>query len=118
LGYDEILYDEEDVFDDFGSLSGGNNKFRRVLLKHSKPRKGSFSELLGESQIELLQVLDRSPVKIFKNRFWGDLGFIHICFDVTGMDDIKKECEENGHPFMVDSANSLIWVRQRALQLY
>ena len=106
LGYDKIVYDEEDIFDDFDSLSGGNHKFRRVLLRHSKERKGSFSELLGESQIELLQVIDRTPVKIFKNRFWGDLGFIHICFDVTGMDDLKKECEDHGHPFMVDSANS------------
>ena len=106
LGYDQIVYDEEDIFDDFTTLSGGNNKFRRVLLKHSKPHKGGFSELLGDSQIELLQVLDRTPEKIFKNRYWGDLGFIHICFDITGMDDLMNECNEKGHPFMVDSANS------------
>jgi catechol 2,3-dioxygenase-like lactoylglutathione lyase family enzyme len=106
LGYDQIVYDEEDIFDDFADLSGGNNKLRRVLLKHTKPRTGGLSGLLGESQIELLQVLDRTAAKIFENRYWGDLGFIHICFDVSGMDDLKRECEEKGHPFMVDSANS------------
>ena len=106
LGYDQIIYDEEDTFDDFADLNGGNHKFRRVLLRHSKPRKGSFSALLGDSEIELLQVSDRTPVKIFQNRYWGDLGFIHLCFDVTGINDLKRECEEKGHPFTVDSANS------------
>jgi catechol 2,3-dioxygenase-like lactoylglutathione lyase family enzyme len=106
LGYDKIIYDLEETFEDMSSLNGGSNIFRRVLLTHSKARTGSFSGLLGESQIELLQVLDRTPKKIFENRYWGDLGFIHLCYDVTGIADIKKECEEKGHPFTVDSANS------------
>jgi len=91
LGYDKIVYDKEGIFDDLKNISGGKNKFRRVLLTHSKPRVGSFSKLLGSSSMELIQVYNKTPRKIFENRFWGDLGFIHLCFDVTGMDALKKE---------------------------
>jgi len=104
LGYDEIVYDKEEVFSDFANIPGGNNKFRRVLLKSSKKREGSFSALLGESYIELVQVFDREPKKIFEGRFWGDLGFIHLCYDMSGMDSLKKECESLGFPFTVDSS--------------
>jgi len=106
LGYDEKVYDSEGNFADFKSLPGGNFYFRRVLLRHSKARSGAFSRMLGSSEIELVQVKERQPSPIFKNRFWGDLGFIHLCFDMNGMDDLKATCEELGHPFTVDSANS------------
>jgi catechol 2,3-dioxygenase-like lactoylglutathione lyase family enzyme len=104
LGYDELVYDKEEVFDDFKALPGGDKKFRRVLLKSSKPRKGAFTPLLGNSKIELIQVFDREPKKIFKDRFWGDLGFIHLCYDISGMEKLKKECNEKGFPFTVDSS--------------
>lgn len=104
LGYDEVISDREDVFNDLIHLPGGNNKFRRVLLKASKKREGSFTPLLGDSYIELLQVFDRQPKKIFENRFWGDLGYIHLCYDISGMQDLKKECESKGFPFTVDSS--------------
>ncbi|MBT3301806.1 MAG: VOC family protein [Bacteroidetes bacterium] len=106
LGYNEAVYDKEGVFEDLAYLPGGKNKFRRVLLRHGQPRVGSFSKMLGPSKIELFQVLDREPKKIYKDRFWGDLGFIHLCFDINGMDDLRKECEAYGHPFTVDSSNS------------
>ncbi len=104
LGYDEVVYDKEEVFPDFSKIIGGDKKFRRVLLKSSKKREGSFSKLLGESFIELIQVFDREPQKIFKDRFWGDLGFIHLCYDISGMDALKKDCESKGFPFTVDSS--------------
>lgn len=106
LQYDEVVYDKEGVFEDLNTLPGGNQKFRRVLLKHSKPRIGSFSALFGPTQIELVQVLDREPRKIFENRIWGELGYIHLCFDITGMDDLRQECTAKGFPFTVDSAES------------
>ena len=62
--------------------------------------------MLGESVIELVQALDRTPKKIFEGRFWGDLGFIHLCFDINGMAEMKQLCESKGHNFTVDSANS------------
>lgn len=103
LSYDKVLYDTQGKFDEFSGLEGGNHTFRRVLLGHSKPREGAFSRLFGKSQVELVQVTDREPNKIFENRLWGDLGFIHLCFDISGMDEFKKDCESQGHPFTVDS---------------
>ena len=106
LGYDEVVYDEEGTFDDFKSLAGGDKTFRRVLLRHSQKRVGAFSELFGTTQIELVEVKDREPRKIFEGRLWGDQGFIHLCFDINGMEELKKTCENAGHPFTVDSGAS------------
>jgi len=103
LGYDKVIFDKEDTFHDFSELPGGGDSFRRVLLTHSKPRKGGFSPLLGDSKIELVQTLDRQPQKIYHDRYWGDLGFIHICFDIHGMSALKAECESKGYHFTVDS---------------
>ncbi len=104
LGYDTIIYDASaNIFPDLADLPGGSHKMRRVLLKPSKPRKGPFSPILGQSQIELFQVFNRTPEKIFKDRFWGDLGFIHLCFDIQGIDSLCKDCKEKGLPFTVDT---------------
>ncbi len=107
LGYDKVLFDKTDVFDDFYRLQTDKEKVRRVLLTHSKERSGAFSKLLGPSQIELIQKTGtKKSKKIFENRLWGDLGFIHLCFDISGMDEFRKYCEQIGHPFTVDSSNS------------
>ncbi len=103
LGYDAVIYDETGSFDDFSELPGGQGRFRRMLLTHSEIRRGSFSTFFGKSEIELVQALDREPSKIFKNRFWGDLGFIHLCFDIKNMIDLEQECIANGFPFTVNS---------------
>lgn len=103
LGYDQVIYDSEGVFEDLDQLNGGNKTFRRVLLKHSKARRGGFSRLFGPSEIELVEVKDRKPLRIFEKRYWGDLGFIHLCYDIHGMDLLRKECIEKGFPFTVDS---------------
>lgn len=106
LGYDEVIFDETTTFGEYASLPGGNNRFRRVLLKHSKPRLGAFSPLFGTSEIELVSVCDRQPQKIYHERFWGDLGFIHLCFDINGMDLLREECKQKGFPFTVDVDHS------------
>lgn len=107
LGYDEVVYDETGDFEDLKTLNGGGDTFRRVLLRHSKPRSGAFSKMLGASELELVQVQSRTPRKMFENRFWGDLGFIHLCFDINGMDELKALCESKGFPFTVDSKTAL-----------
>jgi len=106
LGYDKIVYDEEGTFNDFTMIPGGSGLFRRVLLDRNEPVKGSFSRFLGSGMIELIQAKDREPKRIFENRFWGDRGFIHLCFDIKGMDVLQKECAEKGFPFTVDSAGA------------
>ncbi|MBM1108228.1 VOC family protein [Aurantibacter crassamenti] len=106
LGYDQVIYDKTDIFNDIDGLPNGKSKFRRVLLTHEKERVGGFSKLFGKSQIELIQCLDNKPKKIFKDRYWGDIGFIHLCFDIRNMKALTKECKAKGFPFKVLSAES------------
>jgi catechol 2,3-dioxygenase-like lactoylglutathione lyase family enzyme len=106
LGYDQVIFDETTFFGEFACLSGGNNKFRRLLLRPGKPRLGAFSPVFGTSEIELVQVIDREPRQIYHERFWGDLGFIHLCFDISGMDLLREECKQKGFPFTVDVDHS------------
>ncbi len=102
LGYDKILFKGEESFGDLSSLPGGSGKCKRAILTHSKDRVGPFSKLFGNSYIELIEMTNYSPRKIFENRFWGDLGFIHLCFDIKNMNALQKQCESLGHPFTVD----------------
>ena len=104
LGYDTVLADETGIFADIAALPSGNKNFRRVLLTESKLRKGAFSRLFGPSYIELVQALDRTPNKIYEGRYWGDPGFIQICFDVQNMRALERKCASLGFPFTADSA--------------
>ncbi|GAB2634645.1 VOC family protein [Belliella aquatica] len=106
LGYTTIKSDETDSFEDLKQLPGGKEKFRRVLINRLENRVGAFSRLLCKTEIELFELKDKEPRKIFEDRDWGDLGFIHVCFDVTGMKQLEMKCAETGFPFTVDSSNS------------
>lgn len=102
LGYDEVVYDKTGVFNDLSSVPGGTTECRRVLLKRSKKFAGPVSKVFGDSVIELVST--RNPGKrIFRDRFWGDPGFIHLCYDMQGMDALKEFCDRKGYPFTVDS---------------
>lgn len=104
LGYDTVVYDKNGAFSDWQTLRGGTQRYRRVLLTHSQPFVGPFANLYGESAIELVQAMDRTPRKIFeKPRQWGDPGYIQICFDVVNMRALGEHCAVHGHPFTVDS---------------
>jgi len=105
LGYDTVVSDREETFEnrDPGVTAG---RCRRVVVARSQPARGAFSPLLGSSRIELVEARDRRPRKIFAGRYWGDIGFIHVCFDVRGMDALRKKCADAGFPFTVDSAGS------------
>ncbi|MBK9358894.1 MAG: VOC family protein [Bacteroidales bacterium] len=107
LGYDVVVYDETAVFPDLKGIPGSGNKLRRVLLRHSEVRNGAFSPMFGPTCIELIQVIDRTPRDIYEGRLWGDPGFIHLCFDIDGMDDLREEVKEEGFPFTVDSAREM-----------
>ncbi|GAA5221390.1 VOC family protein [Membranihabitans marinus] len=106
LGYNQVKFDVTDDYAGSKTWSGNTSQYRRVLLTREAPYRGPFSEMLGKSEIELIQVLDRQPNKIYKNRYWGDLGFIHLCYDIVGMDEMRKLCESHNSPFTVDSSNS------------
>jgi catechol 2,3-dioxygenase-like lactoylglutathione lyase family enzyme/uncharacterized glyoxalase superfamily protein PhnB len=107
LKYDKVVYDKTGTFDDFKNLPGGTSRFRRMLLKHSDIKTGAFSPFFGNSVIELVQVLDHEPRDIYEDRIWGDPGFIHLCFDINGIDNMREKVKEMGYPFTVDSARDL-----------
>ena len=103
IGYDTIVYDETGVFDDLKNICGGDKRLRRMMIKPSAPIQGPLCEIMGTSQIELVQSPDIQPIRLYKNRWWGDPGFIHLCFDIRKMAGIKKAAEALGHPFVCDS---------------
>lgn len=98
LGIDVILYDTEAI--------ENKQRIRKVGISKKATGKGAFNKLLGDVVIELVQVLDRVPAKIYQDRFWGDCGFIHLCFDVLDMQALKKHAISKGHDFSVDSSDS------------
>ncbi len=107
LGYDTVVFEKKaEKWRDLAGLDGGFDPAGRVLLRHSEKRRGPFAPLLGPSEIELVQVEGHTPRRIFENRLWGDLGFIHLCFDITGMDEMREKCARAGRAFTVDSATA------------
>jgi catechol 2,3-dioxygenase-like lactoylglutathione lyase family enzyme/uncharacterized glyoxalase superfamily protein PhnB len=107
LAFDEMVYDETGVFNDFVGIPGGKQEFRRVLLRHSDVKNGAFSGLFGKSEIELVEVKNRKPKSIYEGRIWGDPGFIHLCYDINGMDALREKAKDHGFPFTVDSARAM-----------
>jgi len=107
LGYDIILGDETAQSEAYDYLTEGaeSPSYRQVILTHSDTKSGAFSELLGKTQLELFQRIGHEGKSIFKNRMWGDLGYIHLCFDVGNMDGLRSYCKEKGFPFQVDSGD-------------
>lgn len=104
FGLEEIVYDVTGEY-----TNGADNSFaryRKVLLQKHPSGKGAFGKLFGSMEIELVQCLNRKPDKIYADRFWGDCGFIHLCFDVVNMCALKKHAENEGFNFTVDSCDS------------
>ena len=106
LGYDKIVYDVTGIFADLDSIPGGKAVCRRMLLKRTSPFAGPFSKALGDSTIELISSTGKPGKKIYENRFWGDLGFIHLCYDIRGYKEMRSYCESKGFPFTVDTEKS------------
>ncbi len=102
FGFNNTIYDETGQFPDLDD----EIHFRRVLLRKKQKDEGAFSRLFGHIDIELIQALDREPRQIYANRYWGDPGFIHLCFDVNDMDRLQKNCLDLGYSFTVNSAES------------
>ena len=103
LEYDKVVLDYTGVFDDFHCLPGGDRRVRRVILERSKPIEGPLSGIMGTSHLELIQGVEGAGKKLYDGRYWGDPGFIHLCFDVRHMDAVQQEAEAMGHPFVCDS---------------
>lgn len=106
LLHHEIKADKTEIFEEFQPLPGGNGKFRRIILAKTSKPSGAFGRLLCQSEIELISSLQSPGRKVFENRFWGDLGFIHLCFDVNQLDELKAKAKSMGVEFKVDSKDN------------
>lgn len=106
LGLSEVQVSEAMPLTDGPQTECAGKLYRRALLVKPQAETGAFSKLLGPVFIELVQCMNTPVNKIFQNRFWGDTGFIHLCFDVLDMDGLKTMMEHNGYHFTVDSAGS------------
>ncbi len=78
----------------------------RAWIKTSSQKTSAFSQLLGPTCLELVCDTQKTRPKQFENRFWGDLGFIHCCFDVQKIALLRKQSQDVGYSFTVDSENS------------
>ena len=108
LGYDKVVQDETSIFNDWKNLPGGRNEYRRVLLTQKNPSGGGFSKLAGKSYIELVQdISNRKLNKIYHKRLWGDIGFVHLGFDVRNMKALGEKLKLEGHEFTCDSEDVL-----------
>jgi catechol 2,3-dioxygenase-like lactoylglutathione lyase family enzyme len=108
LGYDKVVFDQTGVFDDWkNTMPGGGKKFRRVVLTQSAPTGGGFAKVMGRTYIELAQAIDYKPSKIYEGRMWGDIGFVHLGFDVRGMVALGEDLAKAGFGFTCDTKNTL-----------
>ncbi len=84
-----------------GVLNYKGESYPTLTLGTDKPDPTAFSKILGGFEIVLVE----SPQgeNYFEGRYWGDKGFIHLCFDVENMDDLKSHMELAGYGFTVDS---------------
>ncbi|TXC77131.1 VOC family protein [Luteibaculum oceani] len=65
-----------------------------------------FSGLLGSMELKLVAVEIDAKKHHFENRYWGDQGFIHLCFECPGMDKFADRANDSGYGLKVDSAES------------
>ena len=107
LGYDKVLYDGEGTFEDWAHLPGGTERYRRIVLAQTSPSTGGFAAVMGETNIELVQALDRTGRFIFDERIWADTGIAHLGFDVRGMNELGKVLDEKGFGFRCDTNDAL-----------
>lgn len=107
LGYDKVIYDETGVFDDLKTITGGGKQFRRIRLTQSNPPGGGFAKVSADTYIELVQAFGYRPKKIYEGRLWGDIGFVHLGFDVRGMKELGKDLDQKGFGFTCDTNDTL-----------
>jgi catechol 2,3-dioxygenase-like lactoylglutathione lyase family enzyme len=105
LDYKETPYKGEQAAD-LMSITGGASVQQRRFFKNSPSFSGAFSKLLGPTTIELVQMGGEKKAKIFEDRWWGDLGFIHVCYDLCNMRHHENICATAGQPLTVNSGNS------------
>lgn len=95
--------DGEQIWEDFACFEYGNKPFRRVSLKLEDFGMGAFGKLFCQTTLELIETDQPDRKSVFEGRNWGDLGFIHVCFDVINMSTMKENLASSGVELTVDS---------------
>ena len=103
LGFQKVLWRDVDTQ---SNEETGVPKGNRVVLHRPQAKRGAFSSLLGETFLELVERADGQGEPLYHRRYWGDPGFIHLCFDVVNLGQLKQHAEKLGHKFTVDSESS------------
>lgn len=62
LGFNEIIYEGQGKFEDFEGLNGGNNIFKRAIVKQSNQTDNKFKNYFGITEIEFLQVINKEQL--------------------------------------------------------
>ena len=106
LDYKLVAQCAEQSFNDLKELPGANEVVGRTILRQTPNFKGAFSKLLGPATIELIEAKKGDVKKIFEDRYWGDLGFIHVCYDICSMQTHQNICAKNNYPLTVNSGDS------------
>ena len=75
-----------------------------MRIAPSGPSEGPLSDIYGQGSIELFQAIEpeQAPVKLYEGRWWGDPGFIQLCFDIKNMKGIRERALALGHDFVCD----------------
>lgn len=107
LGFDQVLYEGQGVYDDLKGFPGGDQDVQRVILTSSQVAKGPFGAVIGYSLIELICTPLRVGQKIFRGRIWGDVGFVHIGLDVVDMRGLAAQLAQKNIQLQCDSQAAL-----------
>ena len=100
------LYQDGLKYDQLESRDKCPKGMESAWLTSTVQRPSAFSDLLGPTGIELVCDTKQKRPHSFEGRYWGDEGFIHVCFDVQKMNLLREKCDEIQHCFKVDSENS------------
>ena len=106
FGFDQVRVDKERIFDDWDSVPGTRQVFRRVLIAQAQPGRGAFGGLLGPVTLELIEAREQKTEHVFNGRQWGDCGFIHLCFDVHNLPQLARALANQIAPCTVDSSDA------------
>lgn len=99
--YEKLLLDADLTT---GEIEFDGKHFASASLHVASPGNTAFSKILGPFTITLVESPEGEHY--FKNRYWGDKGFIHMCLDIENMDGLKNHCAEKGIHFSVDSESN------------
>ena len=101
LGYDEVVFTYEGTCSEWDAMFGKGKKIKRTLLKRSKKPQGKFKHFLQGGMIELIEAEDNKGKHNYDGRKWGDIGFMEVCFDVSGINSTLESVTRMGAEIIV-----------------